>query len=72
MQIAILGLPGVGKTTIFNAATGGDIDVGFYSEKTNLGVAKVHDTRLDVLDEYFKPKRNCASSRRTISSSCII
>tara|TARA_B100001750_G_scaffold246456_1_gene268816 strand:+ start:2605 stop:3690 length:1086 start_codon:yes stop_codon:yes gene_type:complete len=57
MQIGILGLPGVGKTTIFNAATEGGIEVGFFSEKTNLGVAKVYDKRLDVLNEYFKPKR---------------
>ena len=57
MQIGILGLPGVGKTTILNAATGGGIEVGFFSEKTNLGVAKVYDKRLDVLNEYFKPKR---------------
>ena len=34
MQIAILGLPGVGKTTIFNAATGGEIEVGLFNEKT--------------------------------------
>ncbi|MQG18412.1 MAG: redox-regulated ATPase YchF [SAR202 cluster bacterium] len=57
MQIGILGLPGVGKTTIFNAATGGEVDVGLFSERTNLGVAKVYDKRLDVLDGYFKPKR---------------
>ena len=57
MKITILGLPQVGKTTIFNAVTKGDIKVTGYSDKVNIGVAKVPDYRLDNLTDLYNPKR---------------
>jgi GTP-binding protein YchF len=57
MEIAIIGLPQCGKTTIFNAATRGSAEVVAYANKPNIGVAKVPDVRLDVLEGMFKPKR---------------
>lgn len=57
MEIAIIGLPQCGKTTIFNAATRGAAEVVAYANKPNIGVAKVPDGRLDVLEGMFKPKR---------------
>ena len=60
MEIGIVGLPGSGKTTIFNAVTRGTAEVAGYAEpqgKPNIGVAKVQDDRLDALAEILKPKR---------------
>jgi hypothetical protein len=57
MDIGIIGLPQSGKTTIFNAVTRGNAAVVAYGNKPNIGVAKVPDERLDVLDDLFKPRR---------------
>ncbi len=59
MEIAIIGLPFSGKTTIFNAATRGAAQVAGYSSsaKPNIGVAKVPDPRLDTLSVLYKPER---------------
>ena len=60
MRIAIVGLPGSGKTTVFNAVTRGTAQVASYAcpqGKPNLGVAKVPDHRLDALEGVFKAKR---------------
>ena len=59
MQVGIVGLPGSGKTTVFNAVTRGTAQTATYGsqEKPNLGVAKVPDGRLDVLEGIFRPKR---------------
>ncbi len=60
MQVTIVGLPASGKTTVFNALTGGHAEVGGYSggrAAPNLGVVKVPDERLDRLSELFKPKK---------------
>ncbi len=60
MEVGIVGLPGSGKTTIFNAVTRGKADVATYSRldgKPNIGVAKVPDNRLDRLADVFKPRR---------------
>jgi GTP-binding protein YchF len=58
MQIAILGLPASGKTTVFNTLTRGHADTGGYGGMTlHVGVVKVPDERLDRLAEIFKPKK---------------
>jgi GTP-binding protein YchF len=51
MKAAIVGLRHSGKTTLFNALTGGVAEVGSYSSalKPNIGVRKVGDPRLQVL-----------------------
>jgi GTP-binding protein YchF len=59
MQVTIVGLPASGKTTVFNALTGGHADTGGHSGRAapNVGVVKVPDERLDRLSELFKPKK---------------
>ena len=58
MQIAIVGLTGSGKTTVFNTLTRGHAETGGYGGVTmNVGVVKVPDERLDRLAEIFKPKK---------------
>jgi GTP-binding protein YchF len=58
MQIAIVGLAGSGKTTVFNTLTRGHAETGGYGGVTmNVGVVKVPDPRLDALAEIFKPMK---------------
>lgn len=57
MDIGILGLPGSGKTTIFNAVTRGAAEVASYGNRPNIGVSKVPDDRLEVLDRIFHPRK---------------
>ncbi len=58
MQIAIVGLAGGGKTTVFNTLTRGHAETGGYGGlQLNVGVVKVPDDRLDRLAAVFKPKK---------------
>jgi GTP-binding protein YchF len=58
VQIAIVGLAGSGKTTVFNTLTRGHAETGGYGALTlNVGVVKVPDARLDRLAEIFRPKK---------------
>jgi GTP-binding protein YchF len=58
MQIAIVGLAGAGKTTVFNTLTHGDAETGGFGALTlNIGVVKVPDERLDRLAGIFRPKK---------------
>ncbi len=59
MKIAITGLPKSGKTTIFNALTKDKAEVAAYSSSLtpNVGITKVSDSRLEVLQNMFQPKK---------------
>ena len=60
MQVTIVGLPGSGKTTVFNALTGGHAETGGYSGSRaapNISVVKVPDERVDRLAALFSPKK---------------
>jgi GTP-binding protein YchF len=60
MKLAITGLSNSGKTTVFNALTGQDIETTTYATVTgepHYGVVKVPDGRVDRLAEIFKPKK---------------
>jgi GTP-binding protein YchF len=58
MQIAIVGLAGSGKTTVFNTLTRGHAQTGGYGGmELHVGTVKVPDERLDRLAEIFKPKK---------------
>lgn len=60
MKIGIVGLPMVGKTTLFNLLTGSTSETShFMSGKTdaNVGVARVPDDRIDYLSRIYKPRK---------------
>ena len=60
MKIGIIGLSNSGKTTVFNALTGKNLETTIYpatSGEPALGVVKVPDSRLDKLSAIFKPKK---------------
>jgi len=59
MQVTIIGLPASGKTTVFNALTGVQAEIGFGGGRAapNLAVVKVPDERLDRLAELYHPRK---------------
>lgn len=61
MKLGIIGLPQSGKTTIFNALTGGDKPVGQLAGggrfEVNQAVVNVPDERVNKLSAMFKPKK---------------
>jgi GTP-binding protein YchF len=59
VKVAIIGIPKSGKTTIFNALTKGSAEVASYSPSLtpNMGMAKVPDSRLALLENIFHPDK---------------
>ena len=60
MDIAIIGLPQSGKTTVFNALTRGNSSStggGGPSTEMRVGVVKVPDPRLSILAQMYQPKK---------------
>jgi GTP-binding protein YchF len=60
VQVTIVGLPASGKSTVFNALTGGHAETGAFSggrAAPNVAVVKVPDERLDRLAALFNPRK---------------
>src|SRR5437016_1363316 len=57
MKTAIIGLPMVGKTSLFTILTGVHQETRIGSTAVRAGVAKVPDARLDALAKLFEPPK---------------
>jgi ribosome-binding ATPase len=60
VRVGIVGLPLVGKSTIFNLLTHGHVDTSSWGGgkgEAHIGIAQVSDRKLDRLFEIFQPKK---------------
>src|SRR6185295_15915581 len=57
MKTAIIGLPMVGKSSLFTILTGVHEAARVGSMEARIGVAKVPDARLDALAKVFQPPK---------------
>lgn len=65
MKLGVVGLPNVGKSTLFNAITNAGAQAANYPFCTiepNVGVVPVPDKRLDVLAEMYHPEKYTPTS----------
>ena len=71
MKLGIVGLPNVGKSTLFNAITNAGAESANYPFCTidpNVGMVAVPDERLDKLAEMYQPDRRPRRSSNSWTS----
>ncbi len=75
MNIGIIGLPQSGKTTVFNALTGGKADTKFHPAgglSPHIGVAHVPEPRLKILTDLIHPPKVVSAEVKYIDAGASV
>ena len=71
MKTGIIGLPQVGKTSLFKILTKAKIEDHGFSREAHIGVARVPDERLDKLSALYSPKKTTYASVEYVDVAAI-
>ena len=71
MKTGIIGLPQVGKTSLFKILTKAKLEERAHSRQEHIGVARVPDERLEKLSALYSPKKTTFASVEFVDVAAI-